>query len=87
MEEERAEIDGDVADAVGEMTNIICGRAKSKLGKLNLKFDLATPTIINGRNLQIHYQINADVIVIPFSSAYGDFVIEANLGLRMKFTG
>jgi len=70
---------GGGVNAVGELTNMICGGAKAQLAKLNHKFDLATPTMVVGKGVEISYYSNAPTIVIPFSTEHGDFVIEANL--------
>ncbi len=78
-EEPKTKIDEDIIDAVGELTNMICGGAKAQLAKLNHKFDLATPTMITGKGIEIAYHTDAPTIVIPFSTEYGDFVVEANL--------
>ncbi|MCB2182315.1 MAG: response regulator [Desulfobulbaceae bacterium] len=81
MEPEKDEIDKDVVDAVGELTNIICGGAKAKLAKHKILFDMATPTMIVGKNIQLHYRPDAEIIVIPFETPSGNFVVEANLGV------
>ena len=80
MEPPKEEIDDEILDAVGELTNMICGGAKAQLAKLDHKFDLATPTMIKGKGVKISYFSEAPTIVIPFSTEHGDFVIEANLG-------
>lgn len=79
MEPVKAKVDEDVIDAVGELTNMICGGAKASLAKLNLKFDLATPTMVAGRGVEISMFSKAPTIVIPFSTEHGTFVVEANL--------
>ncbi len=80
QEPEKDEIDKDVVDAVGELTNIICGGAKSRLAKYKILFDMSTPTTIVGKNVQLHYRPDAEIIVIPFETPSGNFVVEANLG-------
>ena len=75
-------IDDDVVDAVGEITNMICGGVKAELSKKNYTFNIATPTMIKGKGVEISYQNSAPTIVIPFKTEHGDFVIEANLGSR-----
>lgn len=82
MEEPRAKIDDEVVDAVGEITNMICGGAKAELAKVNHKFDLATPTMVVGKGVEISYYSSAPTIVIPFETADGNFVVEANLNPR-----
>ena len=55
MEEPKAKIDDEVVDAVGELTNMICGGAKAQLAKIDHKFDLATPTMVVGKGVEISY--------------------------------
>ena len=82
MEDPKAKIDAEVVDAVGELTNMICGGAKAQLAKIDHKFDLATPTMVVGKGVEISYYSEAPTIVIPFDTAAGSFVVEANLGPR-----
>jgi chemotaxis protein CheX len=84
MEKPKEKVDEEIVDAVGELTNMICGGAKAQLAKLDYKFNLATPTMVVGKNVEISYYSDAPTIVIPFSTEYGDFVIEANLGGKKK---
>jgi chemotaxis protein CheX len=82
MEEPKAVIDNDIVDAVGEITNMICGGAKAEFGKLGLGFNLATPTMITGRGVEIHHHSNVPIIVLPFQADCGTFVLEANLASK-----
>lgn len=79
METPKPKIDDEIIDAVGELTNMICGGAKAELAKLNHKFDLATPTMIVGKGVEISHYSDQPTIAIPFKTEAGDFVIEANL--------
>ncbi len=79
MEEPKAKIDDEIVDAVGELTNMICGGAKAELAKLNHKFDLATPTMVVGKGVEISHYSDQPTILIPFKTDAGEFVIEANL--------
>ncbi|MFH7321385.1 chemotaxis protein CheX [Desulfurivibrio sp. D14AmB] len=82
MEPLRPKIDDEVVDAVGEITNMICGGAKAELAKINHKFDLATPTMVVGKGVEISYYSSTPTIVIPFATEDGGFVVEANLTTR-----
>ncbi len=82
MEAPKTKVDDEIVDAVGELTNMICGGAKAQLAKLDYKFDLATPTMVVGKNVEISYYSDVPTLVIPFSTEHGDFVIEANLGSK-----
>ncbi|MFO7761700.1 MAG: chemotaxis protein CheX [Thermodesulfobacteriota bacterium] len=80
MEEIQNDINEEIVDAVGELTNMICGGAKAALEETYHEFDMATPTMVVGTGLEISYQSAFPTITIPFTTEYGDFVIEANLG-------
>ncbi len=45
--------DMEVNDVVGELTNMVAGDLKSKLGEANSACQLTVPTVIRGRGLQI----------------------------------
>jgi len=79
FEPPKSEIDDEIVDAVGELTNMICGGAKAELAKLNQKFDLATPTMVVGTGVAITVFTDAPTLIIPFDTENGKFVIEANL--------
>jgi chemotaxis protein CheX len=82
MESPKEEIDEEIIDAVGELTNMICGGAKAQLAKMSLKFELATPTMVVGKGVDITHYSDSPTIVIPFQTASGEFVIEVNLTER-----
>ena len=87
MEPVKDRIDEEVTDAVGELTNMICGGAKAQLAKLNHKFDLATPTMVVGKGIEISHYSDAPTILIPFTTEHGRFVIEANLEKKHSTAG
>lgn len=68
------EIDANVVDAVGELTNMIAGAAKAQLEQFELSLGL--PTVITGKSTCIAFPSTATPISIPFSSNLGDFVVE-----------
>lgn len=68
------EVDATVVDAVGEVTNMIAGAAKSQLEQLELSLGL--PTVITGKSTCIAFPSNAVPISIPFDSPLGTFVVE-----------
>ena len=84
MEPPKATIDNDTVDAVGELTNMICGGAKANLSKMGLSFNLATPTMVKGKGAEIRYPTSSPIIVVPFKTDCGDFVLEASLADRSK---
>lgn len=76
------ELNDDIVDAVGELTNMICGSTKHDLNVLGISIQMATPIILRGKNIEISQLSAAPVIAIPFSTPAGNFCVDANL-----FTG
>ena len=74
----------DVIDAVGEITNMITGGTKNLLSDQGMKFEMATPLVISGRNVELKQLSPASVLVIPFETSAGKFVVEANLAKRKQ---
>lgn len=71
---EATEINADVCDAIGELTNMIAGAAKAQMEKLELSISI--PNIISGPNHNVHYPSNVQPICIDFDSDIGAFAIE-----------
>lgn len=71
------EINADVIDAVGELTNMIAGGAKGRLEQLNMSISL--PTVIVGRNHTISFPTTSTAIGIPFKSLVGPISLEVSL--------
>lgn len=76
------EINKDIVDAVGEITNMICGNAKTELAPLGLDIQMATPIMLCGKGTDINQLGETPVIVIPFTTANGPFVVEASLATK-----
>jgi chemotaxis protein CheX len=72
------ELSDDVLDAVGEITNMICGDAKAKLAQFQLSISL--PNILCGTNCRLHFPQNSQPISIPFKCEWG------LLALQIGFT-
>ena len=77
--EEFTEINHEVVDAVGELTNMICGGAKGELNKKGYLFDMASPVMVVGKNVEITQMSEGPTMSIPFYTQDGMFVVEANL--------
>lgn len=74
--EEMKELNEEIKDAVGEITNMISGQARQELENLGRPLQAAIPTVIMGKNHSISHVTSHPVIAIPFSTANGDFTIE-----------
>jgi len=68
------EINTEVCDATGELTNMIAGAAKAQLEKYDLSISI--PNIISGKGHEIHYPSRVQPFCITFDSDLGPFAIE-----------
>lgn len=66
------EINDEVSDAVGEITNMICGDARRILAEKGYQLQGAIPTVINGKNHKICHVFRGPVLVIPFTIGEAD---------------
>jgi chemotaxis protein CheX len=71
------EIGGEVADAVGELTNIVAGNAKAKLEYLALSVSL--PTVVVGKWHTIEFPKSILPICIPFECVWGPVAVMVGL--------
>jgi chemotaxis protein CheX len=74
--EEITELNFEVADAVGELTNMVSGQARSKLEEIGKIFHSATPTVITGKNHMVVHITDGPKIAVPFSTDAGGFTME-----------
>lgn len=63
--EETKELTNEVADSVGELTNMIYGSAKTTLNQSGLKLEMAIPTVIKG-DFTIQVRDKSPALVVPF---------------------
>ncbi len=71
------EINADVVDAIGELTNMIAGSAKAKLVDFNLSISL--PTVVTGKGHVLSFPREVRPICIPFESIWGPLKLEVCL--------
>lgn len=71
------ELNSDVMDAVGELTNMIAGAAKTQLEEFQLTISL--PTVICGKGQAIAFPSQTAPIVIPFESDMGPVCVQVGL--------
>ncbi len=70
------EITEEVKDAVGEMTNMICGDARRRLEAENITLQAGTPTVVAGKNHSITHIHTGPCLAVPFETPAGDFTVE-----------
>ncbi|MHB8974727.1 MAG: chemotaxis protein CheX [Pirellulaceae bacterium] len=77
LQEAPLDINGDVIDAIGELTNIIAGGAKRHLESLELSVSL--PMVICGHCHSIQFPSTVTPICIPFESDWGLITVEVGI--------
>lgn len=65
--EEKHEINEEVIDAVGELTNIISGQTRLELERIGFNISASLPTVIIGKDVDINMITKAPIITLPFS--------------------
>ncbi|MCW9018607.1 MAG: chemotaxis protein CheX, partial [Kangiellaceae bacterium] len=76
LQEEFLEVNDEVADCVGELTNMVAGGAKKIMSEQGFDFDMATPVVICGPDHQIVHNIKGTVVTIPFVIEASEFYAE-----------
>jgi chemotaxis protein CheX len=77
--EEMKEINDEVADAVGELTNMISGQARKELSEIGIIFQGAIPSVITGKKHKLESMAKGPKFAIPFQTDFGNFMIEVCL--------
>ena len=70
------EINEEITDLVGEITNMVAGGAKRMLSEKGIEFDMATPMVVSGINHTISHKADGPIVIIPLSSSSGKAFIE-----------
>ncbi len=79
LSENYTEINDDIADAVGELTNMISGQARSILSESGMSFQSGTPTVTQGKGARLKHIDSAPILAVPFSCENGSLVVEISL--------
>lgn len=70
------EVNDEITDLVGEITNMVTGGAKRMLSEKGIEFDMATPMVVSGTNHSIKHKAEGAVVIIPLGSEFGKAYIE-----------
>ena len=76
--EEYKEINDEVKDAVGEITNMIAGDARKMLAEKNIPLEAGIPSIVVGRGHEISSLAEGKCLSIPFKIEEYPFVVEVS---------
>ena len=74
--EEIKKVNGDITDAVGEITNMVSGVARKELESIGLTVLAAIPTVVSGKSHLIKHVLSGPSVVIPFETEDGPFVVD-----------
>lgn len=74
--EEITDLNADIQDAVGEITNMISGAARKNLESKGFNIIAAIPTVVFGKGHSIIHVMGGPSIIIPFETDYGPFVVD-----------
>jgi len=76
--ERHEEVNDEVADAVGELTNMISGDARARLERIGYAFTAGIPTVLRGKGRPVkHVARGGPILLIPFTTEEGNFYVEA----------
>jgi chemotaxis protein CheX len=74
--EEITQVNGDIADAVGELTNMVSGAARQRLDLMGIHLSAAIPTVVTGEGHTVNHVLGGPSIIIPFETDHGSFVAD-----------
>ncbi|MCG8549182.1 MAG: chemotaxis protein CheX [Desulfobacterales bacterium] len=75
--EEMTEINEEITDAVGEISNMVAGHVTTKLGELGKKVKVKFVKVVNGRTEEIlHTDTGSHIVGIPFRTTKGKVLLE-----------
>lgn len=70
------EIDADVKDALGEISNMLAGSLKEAFAAEDVALELSIPTAISGKSFTIASPTKSNRVIIPFILEQGRFFVE-----------
>ncbi len=77
--EEMKELNSEISDAVGELTNMISSQARQEIEKIGIRLHGATPKVITDKNHELISIVKVPKIAFPFKTDAGNFTVEVCL--------
>ncbi len=78
--EEMTEMNEEIDDAVGEISNMIAGHVTTKMGEMSKKVKIKLAGVVSGKDHVIeHFDSSEPVLAIPFKTTKGRFLIEMTI--------
>lgn len=73
---EPAEINGELADAIGEITNMIAGSFRTKMATQGQNWAISVPTVTMGSDFYITTRVNGRRVLLPFKMESDEIFVE-----------
>jgi chemotaxis protein CheX len=70
------EVNEEITDLIGEITNMVAGGAKRILSEKGCDFDMATPVVVSGEDHTIHHKSKGPIVIIALRGDAGRAYIE-----------
>lgn len=80
LHERLEDINADVVDMIGELTNMVAGAAKAQLECYDMNVSL--PSVIVGKNHVVQFPSSVTPICVPYTSAWGPVTLEVSLVVK-----
>ncbi len=78
--EEMSEMNEEIDDAVGEISNMVAGQVTTKMAEIGKKVKIKLTRVISGENHTVeHSGTGSHVLAIPFKTTKGRFFLEVNV--------
>lgn len=77
--EQYTELNHELLDGAGEISNMIFGHAKINLNERGYGIKMALPQVISGKNHRLTTLSKGHTVIVPFTSSAGDFFVEVFL--------
>jgi chemotaxis protein CheX len=79
--EPQPELNDDVRSVIGEITNMVCGDAKRRLGEIGIVIGMARPELLGDGQPLPPPVGDEGVVIFPCSSAVGAFVVSVDFAV------
>ena len=73
------ELNEEITDAVGEISNMICGQATNKFGEFDATLKAVFSKTVEGKDQPLSHIPNASIISIPITTNHGEITMELSL--------
>ena len=76
------EVNDDVKDTLGEISNMLAGGIKEAFAAENISLELSIPTTVSGKSYTVSSPTKSNRVVIPFDVESGRFFVEIKYSLK-----